>query len=104
MAAVRRLTGNAHLGPEFTTTWRGYDLDAKTRALLTYAEKLTEAPAMIDDGDVDALREAGWDEDAIYEATALVGFFNFTGRMEAASGLPMDEVPPTAPPPALGRE
>ncbi len=102
MAAVRRLTGDAHLGPEFTTTWRGYALDGKTRALLAYAEKLTEAPAMIDDSDVAALREAGWNEDAIYEATALIGFFNFTGRLEAASGLPMDEVPPTAPPPALG--
>lgn len=48
---------------------------------------------MIEDENVDALREAGWDEDGIYEATALISLFNFSGRMEAASGLPMDEVP-----------
>jgi len=51
---------------------------------------------MIDDEDIDALHTAGWDEDAVYEASALISFFNFSGRMEAASGLPMDEVPDTA--------
>ncbi|HEX9108653.1 MAG TPA: hypothetical protein VF832_15520 [Longimicrobiales bacterium] len=47
----------------------------------------------MDDADVEALRSAGWDDRGIYEATALAAFFNFTGRMEAASGLPPDEVP-----------
>ena len=84
---------------EFATTWRTYDLDPGTRALLQYAEKLTKAPSQIDDTDVAALREAGWNESAIYEATALVSFFNFTARLEAASGLPPDEVPVGATPP-----
>ena len=35
----------------------------------------------------------GWSEDASYKATALISFFDFTGRLEAASGLPPDEVP-----------
>jgi alkylhydroperoxidase family enzyme len=91
---VRRLTEDEHLGLEFATTWPTYDLDPKTRALLSYAKKLTEEPSMVEDADVDALRAAGWDERAIYEATALVSLFNCSGRMEAASGLPMDEVPP----------
>jgi alkylhydroperoxidase family enzyme len=43
--------------------------------------------------DVAALREAGWDDRAIWEITALASFFNFSGRMEAASGLPPDEIP-----------
>ena len=93
---MRRLTNDEHLGPEFATTWLTYDLDQKTRALLTYAKKLTEEPSMVEDEDVEALREAGWDEDGIYEATALISLFNFSGRMEAAAGLPMDEVPEEA--------
>jgi uncharacterized peroxidase-related enzyme len=96
-AAVRRLTGDEHLSSEFATTWPQYDLDEKTRALLAYAKKLTEAPSMVEDADVDAMRAAGWDEQGIYEATALIGFFNFSGRMEAASGLPMDRIPASAP-------
>lgn len=42
---------------------------------------------------MEALRSVGWDDLGIYEATALVAQFNLTGRMEAASGLPPDEVP-----------
>ena len=90
---MRRLTGDDHLDAEFATTWSTYDLDGKTRSLLAYAEKLTKTPGRIEDEDTDALREAGWSEDAIYEATALTSFFNFSGRLEAASGLPPDEVP-----------
>lgn len=96
---MRRLTGDEHLNLEFATTWRTYDLDERTRALLDYAEKLTKAPSTVGDSDIEALRRAGWDEKGIYEATALASFFNFSGRLEAASGLPPDQVPPDARPP-----
>jgi alkylhydroperoxidase family enzyme len=87
---LRRLTGLEHLDHEFATTWPLYDLDPKTRALLGYAKKLTESSGGMEDADFDALREAGWEERGIYQATTLIAFFNFSGRMEAASGLPMD--------------
>jgi alkylhydroperoxidase family enzyme len=45
---------------------------------------------------VTALREAGWDDTAIWEITALASFFNFSGRMEAASLLPPDDIPDSA--------
>ena len=90
---MRRLTGDEHLSFEFATEWRLYELDDKTRTLLGYVSKLTESPSTIDDADIDALRSAGWDEDEIWQATALASFFNFTGRLEAAAGLPPDDVP-----------
>ena len=94
---MRRLTKDEHLGPEFATTWPQYDLDSKTRALLGYAKKLTQEPSMIEDSDIEEMRAAGWDERGIYEATALISFFNYSGRMEAASGLPMDQMLGEAP-------
>lgn len=93
---MRRLTGDEHLSSEFATTWPEYALDPATRALLAYASKLTDHPALLEDADFERLRAAGWGEDGIYEATALVGFFNMTGRLEAASGLPPDEIPAAA--------
>ena len=96
---MRRLTEDEHLSSEFATTWRTFDLDEKTRTLLEYAEALTKAPATIDDAVFESLRSSGWSEQAIYEATALASFFNFSGRMEAASGLPPDEVPAGVTPP-----
>lgn len=95
-AAVRRLTADEHLGAEFATAWPTYDLDRRTRALLAYARKLTLEPDSLEDADLESMLSAGWDEPALYEATALVAFFNFSGRMEAASGLPMDRIPPGA--------
>jgi alkylhydroperoxidase family enzyme len=71
-------------------------LDAKTRALLSYASKLTETPSFIGEDDIELLWEWGWNERAIWEITALASFFNFSGRMEAASGLPPDEIPENA--------
>ena len=94
---MRRLTENEHLNVEFATTWPTYDLEPKTRALLSYAKLLTESPILVDDAAIAALRSAGWDERAIYEATALIGLFNFSGRMEAAAGLPPDQIPRDAP-------
>jgi alkylhydroperoxidase family enzyme len=90
---VRRLTKDEQLSAEFATTWTQYDLDAKTHALLAYAKKLTQEPSMVEDSDIEELRSVGWDEQSIYEATALISLFNCTGRMEAASGLPMDRIP-----------
>ncbi len=90
-AAVRRLLGTEHRECEFATTWREYDLDPRTRALLDYAEKLTLEPAAIADADIDELIAAGWAEGGIRELTRLIAFYNFTGRLEAASGLPRDE-------------
>ena len=68
-------------------------MDAQTRALLGYASKLTETPNLVDRSDITRLKEAGWSDAAVWEITALASFFNFSGRMEAASGLPPDEIP-----------
>ncbi len=43
--------------------------------------------------DIELLRNVGWNERAIWEITALVSFLNFSGRLEAASGLLPDQIP-----------
>ena len=63
------------------------------RVRLAYATKLTEAPSLVDQNDTVALREVGWNEREIWEIAALISFFNFSGRLEAASGLPPDQIP-----------
>ncbi len=71
-------------------------MDSKTRALLGYASKLTETPSLVDKDDIGSLRDVGWTERAIWDITALISFFNFSGRLEAASGLPPDQIPESA--------
>jgi alkylhydroperoxidase family enzyme len=64
--------------------------------LLAYASKLTDSPGLVNEKDTMQLAEAGWSEQAIWEITTLVAFFNFSGRLEASSGLPQDRIPATA--------
>ena len=45
---------------------------------------------------IEALRRLVPQSGVMDEATALVGLFNFTGRLEAASGLPPDQIPARA--------
>lgn len=59
---MRRLTGDEHLSDEFATTWRSYQLDQATHALLEYADKLTKTPHQVDDADIEALQLAGLDQ------------------------------------------
>ena len=47
---------------------------------------------MVEDSNIEELRAAGWEEQGIYEAMALISFFNFSGRLEATSGLPRDQM------------
>ncbi|MFF2448208.1 hypothetical protein ACFVSW_14005 [Neobacillus sp. NPDC058068] len=84
------------MSPEFATNWRQFELDEATKTLLSYAEKLTKTPYLIENQDIQDLKNVEFDDDAIYEVTALISFFNFSGRMEAASGLPFDQIPENA--------
>jgi alkylhydroperoxidase family enzyme len=47
---------------------------SEDQALLSYARKVTETPSLVDSGDTEKLRSAGWDDQAIWEITALIFF------------------------------
>jgi len=63
-------------------------LDEKTKALLRFTAKLTRQLPAVGAGDVDALRAAGWDDDAIYYAITTCALFNFYNRWITATGVP----------------
>ena len=67
--------------------FRNAGLDAPMVELLAYAEKLTLAPYKIVDEDVARLKGHGWDEEAIVQATHVVGIFNYLVRLADAYGI-----------------
>jgi len=75
----------------FVAEWRSLDLSDRERAMLEYAERLTEAPDELRESDVEALREAGFDDREILQINLVASYFNFVNRI--AEGLGVDFTP-----------
>lgn len=70
---------------QIATYWRKAPLSAADFALCDYAEKLTLCPTQMTAGDIDRLREHGFDDRAIHDATQVISYFNYINRI--ADGL-----------------
>lgn len=72
------------------------DVDAapvaeRLKPLLKYARKLTLAPASVGEGDVAAIRAAGWNDDALFSLVSVAALFNLYNRLVEGAGLEVPE-------------
>jgi len=63
-------------------------LDDREKALLAFVEKVTKNLAAVREHDVEALRTAGWDDEAIYYTITTCALFNLYNRWITATGVP----------------
>ena len=85
--AVRQLSGDPILGDILMTNYREANLSARHRAMLDYAWKMTATLWLIDDGDRDTLRAAGFDDADIFDISETAAYFNYTNRMTGGLGM-----------------
>ncbi len=83
-AAVRELSGDPRLGEMMVMNYRVADLDARQRAMLDFAAKLTQASATVEEDDRQALRDVGFTDRDIFDIASVAGFFNMTNRVASA--------------------
>ncbi len=86
-AAVRQLSGDPELGELMVMNYRAARLDARQRAMLDFAVKLTEAPWTVDDPDREALRKVGFSDRDIWDISATAAFYNMSNRMASATDM-----------------
>jgi uncharacterized peroxidase-related enzyme len=86
-AAVRVLSGDPELGEMMALNYRVAKLDQRQRAMLDFAWKLTTTPWLIDDSDRAQLRGAGLTEQAIFDLSETIAFFNLSNRMASATDM-----------------
>ena len=86
-AALRLRTKDPVLVDHLLSNYRYADLQPPDRAMLDFAVKLTRAPDQCGEGDVVALREAGFGDEDILHITELTAIFNYNGRLANALGL-----------------
>lgn len=86
-AAVRQLSGDPALGEALVMNYKVAKIDARQRAMLDFAVKLTRESAAVEEADREALREHGFTDRDIWDIASVAGFFNMTNRV--ASGVDM---------------
>jgi len=67
------------------------ELNTADLALCEYARKLTLTPAKSPPEAIQKLRDAGWEDRAILDATQVIGYFNFVNRMVLGLGVAFTE-------------
>lgn len=70
--------------------FREAELSAADRALATYADKLTRAPATVTPQDLDALRTAGFEDADVLLCNLVAAYFNFVNRIALGLGVGHD--------------
>ena len=83
-AEVREQSGDPVLGELLVMNYRVAELSPRHRAMLDFAAKMTEEPFRIVEADRQALRDAGFADEDIWDIAAVASFFNMTNRMASA--------------------
>ncbi len=91
-ALVRIYADDPTLADQLIANYRTADIDDAHRTMLDVAVKLTERPMEVEPADLEALREAGFSEEAIWDIGAVTAYYNLSNRMATfAEMLPNDE-------------
>jgi len=71
----------------------GRAADARTDAALRFVDALVHAHGAVNDGELEKLRSAGFDDGAIVELVSNVGFHLLAAYAALCAALPPDETP-----------
>ncbi|MEE9164565.1 MAG: peroxidase-related enzyme [Thermoplasmata archaeon] len=70
--------------------YREAPLRSEDRAMLDYAAKLTTSPWAMTREDIEALRNAGFREEAILDINLIASYFNFVNRVVHGLGVELE--------------
>ncbi|MCA3387246.1 MAG: peroxidase-related enzyme [Roseomonas sp.] len=91
-AILRIRAKNALIADQIAANWRKADISAKQKAMLEFALKVTDRANEVNDADHEALRAAGFDDEAIWDIAAIAAFFGMSNRLANVTNLrPNDE-------------
>lgn len=74
-----------------STDWNTAELDPAEREMLGFAVRLTQTAAVIEEGEIARLREAGFGDREIHDLCAIVSYFNFVNRMAIGLGIELED-------------
>ncbi|ELY47567.1 peroxidase-related enzyme [Natronorubrum sulfidifaciens] len=91
-ALVRIYADDPLLADQLVANYRTADINDAHRTMLDVAVTLTENPTAVEPADLEALREAGFSEEAIWDIAAVTAFYNLSNRLAMFAEMrPNDE-------------
>jgi len=87
---LRRVTLDEALSEAIKKDFRTADITSEEKVMLEYVEKITLRPARITSEDIDALRNAGFDDLAILQINLIASWFNYINRVADGLGVGRD--------------
>lgn len=84
---MRRLTGDPVLSERMVQDYRRAGLDARLRAIMDYAVKITRNSVECSEADIESLRGNGLTDEDIYDVIQTAAIYNFNNRVANASGF-----------------
>lgn len=83
-AALRVIGKDAALADRIAINWRTAGLSSRWHAMLAFASRVNEPGFAASDAEIEALRDAGFADDDIWDIAAIAAFFGFSNRMAGA--------------------
>lgn len=94
LEAVKNFWKNDTKLASFQQNFEEAPLEEKEKALCRFAKELTENPEKSQEaGLVNPLKEAGFDDREILDATLVIAYFNFVNRIVLGLGVNLEENP-----------
>jgi uncharacterized peroxidase-related enzyme len=87
---LRRLLKNHDLLAAIESDWRSAELSEPRQAMLAYAVKLTLFPGDMVEGDVTALRDAGFSDRDILDIAEVTSYYAYVNRIADGLGVPTE--------------
>ncbi|WP_293028123.1 peroxidase-related enzyme [Natronococcus sp.] len=90
-ALVRIYADDPLLADQLVANYRTADINEAHRTMLDVAVKLTERPTEVEEADLEALREAGFSEEALWDIASVTAFYNLSNRLAMFAGMRPNE-------------
>jgi uncharacterized peroxidase-related enzyme len=75
------------LADQLTVNYRQADISPRQRLMLDFALKVSQAAEALEEADFERLRDAGFDEDEIWDMGAIAALFALSNRMAALTAM-----------------
>jgi uncharacterized peroxidase-related enzyme len=85
------LTRDDALVAQLKQDYRRASLSDADRAMLDYVAELTREPAAVSEGDVETLRQVGFEDRAILDIVQITAYFAFVTRLADGLGVALEE-------------